>query len=168
MRGVRVLGYISSEDFAKELLILVEGKFPTKSASDLISIPFDFCVSVPSLNELIRHVFPEISYKYKDHRWLSERAILAPENENVNKINENILKKVPGNSITYKSVDAEMDKEQSVFYQTEVLNSLNPPLMSPHILNQKVGSSIMLLRNLDNKNYAMGHDLCKQAFCSPT
>ncbi|GBO09072.1 hypothetical protein AVEN_62584-1 [Araneus ventricosus] len=159
MRGVRVLGYISSEDFAKELLSLGERKFPTKSASDLISVPFYFCVSVPSLNELIRHVFPDISNKYKNHPWLSERAILAPEKENVNKINESIFKKLPGNSVTYKFVDAEMDKEQAVFYQTEFLNSLNPPLMPPHILNQKVGSSIMLLRNLDNKTYAMGQDL---------
>ncbi|GBL71822.1 hypothetical protein AVEN_75956-1, partial [Araneus ventricosus] len=71
---------------------------------------------------------------------------------------------VPGNSITYKSVDAEMDKEQAVYFPTEFLNSWNPPLVPPHILNLKVGSSIMLLRNLDNPNYAMGQDLCQQAF----
>ncbi|GBM47194.1 hypothetical protein AVEN_271257-1 [Araneus ventricosus] len=116
MRRVRVLGDISSENFEKELLSLGEGKFPPKFASDLISISFDFCVSVPSLNELIRHVFPDISNKYKDCHWLCERVILAPGNENVNKINENIPKKLPGNSITYKSVDAEMDKEQAVYY----------------------------------------------------
>ncbi|GBO34909.1 hypothetical protein AVEN_11323-1 [Araneus ventricosus] len=55
-----ILGDISSENFAKQLLRLSEGKLPTKDASDLFSISFDFCVSVPSLKDLIRHVIPDI------------------------------------------------------------------------------------------------------------
>ncbi|GBM79771.1 hypothetical protein AVEN_229698-1 [Araneus ventricosus] len=157
---VSVLGDIPSENFTKQLLSLGDGKFPTKSASDLISIPSDFCVSVPSLKELMRHVFLDISNKYKDHHFLCERAILAPKNENVAKINEIILKKLPGNSITYKSVDDLMNKEQVVYYPTELLNSLNPPRISPHMLNLKVGSSIMLLRNLDPPKLCNGTKLC--------
>ncbi|GBN80406.1 hypothetical protein AVEN_171953-1 [Araneus ventricosus] len=67
---VRVLGDIPSENFAKQLLSLGDGIFPTQSASDLISISSDFCVSVSSSKELMQHVFPDISNKYKDHHWL--------------------------------------------------------------------------------------------------
>ncbi|GBN54375.1 hypothetical protein AVEN_77025-1 [Araneus ventricosus] len=46
---VHVLGDIPSEIFAKQLLSLRDGKFPTESVPDLTSILSDFCVSVPSL-----------------------------------------------------------------------------------------------------------------------
>ncbi|GBN02860.1 hypothetical protein AVEN_52540-1 [Araneus ventricosus] len=42
-----------------------------------------------------------------------------------------------------------MDKEQAVYYPRLFLNPLNPPGMPPHMLNLKLGSSTMLLRNLD-------------------
>ncbi|GBM24984.1 hypothetical protein AVEN_262133-1 [Araneus ventricosus] len=102
---VRVLGDIPFENFAKQLLLLGDGKFPTESASDLISIPSHFYVSVPSLKELMRYVFQDSSNKYKYYHWLCERAIVTPKNEKVNKINDIILKKLPENSITCKSVD---------------------------------------------------------------
>ncbi|GBM18603.1 hypothetical protein AVEN_110275-1 [Araneus ventricosus] len=101
------------ENFSKQLLSLGDAKFPTESASDLDSIPSDFCVSVPSLKELMRDVFSDISNKYKDHHWLRERGSLDPKNENVNKTNEIILKKLPGNSVTYKFVDSVMYKLQA-------------------------------------------------------
>ncbi|GBM04361.1 hypothetical protein AVEN_155190-1 [Araneus ventricosus] len=143
-----------------EIASLSDGKFPTKSASDLISIPSEFCVPVPYLQELIRHVFPDISNKYKDPHWLCERAVLAPKNENVNKINNVFLKKLPGNTSTYKSVNAVMDKEQAAYYPAECLNFLNPPGMPPHMLNLKVGSSNMLLRNLDSPKFCNGTRDC--------
>ncbi|GBL69566.1 hypothetical protein AVEN_32797-1 [Araneus ventricosus] len=159
---VQVLGDISSENFAKNTLILGEGKLPTKLASDLFSIPSDFCVSVPSFKDLIRHV----SNKYKDHHWVCELAILAPKNENINKIIESLLKKLSGNFITYKFPDAVMDKVQAVYYLTEFLNSLNPFGMPPHMLNQKVGFSIMLLRNLDPSKLCKRTGLCASKLMS--
>ncbi|GBM88012.1 hypothetical protein AVEN_185944-1 [Araneus ventricosus] len=147
---VLVLGDIPFENFAQQLLGRSDGKFPTESSLDLNSIPsVFFCVLVPSL-KLMRHVFLDISNKYKEHHWLCERPILAPKNENVNKINEIILKKLPGNSITYKSVDSVMDKEQAVYYPTEFFDSLNPPGMPPHMLN--------LNDTWIHPNYAMGQD----------
>ncbi|GBL83854.1 hypothetical protein AVEN_274366-1 [Araneus ventricosus] len=53
-----------------------------------------------------------------------------------------------------------MNKEQVVYYPTELLNSLNPPRISPYMLNLKVGSSIMLLRNLDPPKLCNGTKLC--------
>ncbi|GBM49326.1 hypothetical protein AVEN_199036-1 [Araneus ventricosus] len=50
-----------------------------------------------------------------------------------------------------------MDKGQAVYYPTEFLN---PPGMPPHMLNLKVGSSIMLLRNLDPPKLCNGTRFC--------
>ncbi|GBM12891.1 hypothetical protein AVEN_114970-1 [Araneus ventricosus] len=54
-----------------------------------------------------------------------------------------------------------MDKEQTVYFPAEFLNSLNPPEMPPHMLNLKVGSPLMLLRNLDLPKLCNGTRPCK-------
>lgn len=94
-------------------------------------------------------VFPNIAQNYMNHDWLRERAILAPKNIDVNGINFNILRKLPGAVVTYKSVDSAMNQDDAVNYPIEFLNSLEPPGMPPHCLDLKVGSSIILLRNLN-------------------
>ena len=49
------------------------------SISRRIQLPADFCNLVTSKNELIEKVFPNILKNYKNNKWLSERAILAPQ-----------------------------------------------------------------------------------------
>lgn len=73
----------------------------------------------------------------------------APKNDDVNKLNEEIQSKLPGEIINYKSIDTVMDKEQSVNYLVEFLNSMEPPGITPHILLLKIGSPLMLIRNLN-------------------
>ncbi|XP_050340212.1 uncharacterized protein LOC126766482, partial [Bactrocera neohumeralis] len=72
-----------------------------------------------------------------------------PKNVNVNEFNFHIQEKLPDNSETYKSIDTAMNDEDAVNYPVEFLNSLEPTGMPPHNLNLKVGSSIILLRNLN-------------------
>jgi len=74
---------------------------------------------------------------------------LAPKNNDVNKINNQIQLKLPGKVVKYKSIDTIIDEEQAVNYPIEFLNSLEPSGMPPHILTLKVGSPLMLIRNLD-------------------
>ena len=59
------------------------------------------------------------------------------------------MKKIPGDSITYMSIDSVVETEQAVHYPTEFLNSLNPPGLPSHRLELKENCPIMLLRNLD-------------------
>ena len=80
---------------------------------------------------------------------MSERAILAPKNVQVNAINYLIQEKLPGAVISYKSIDSALNEDDAVNYPVEFLNSLEPPGIPPHFLNLKVGSSIILLRNLN-------------------
>ena len=64
------------------------------SISGRIQPPADLCNLVTSKNELIEKVFPNILKNYKNNKWLSERAILAPKNIDVHEINNIVLTKI--------------------------------------------------------------------------
>jgi hypothetical protein len=49
----------------------------------------------------------------------------------------------------YKSIDTVCDVTEAVNYPTEFLNLLDLPSMPPHNLQLKVGSPVILLRNLN-------------------
>ncbi|KFM66376.1 hypothetical protein X975_04421, partial [Stegodyphus mimosarum] len=61
-----------------------------------------------------------------------------------------------GVNVSYKSVDMVADIDQAVQYPTEFLKSLEPPGMPLHSLVPKVGSLIMLIRNLDEPRLCNG------------
>ncbi|GBN35336.1 hypothetical protein AVEN_228209-1 [Araneus ventricosus] len=82
---------------------------------------------------------------------LSEKAILCPMNEDSLKINEQALKKLPGQNKMYFSADSIIceDQEEQNNFPLDFINTLTPSRMPPHKLNLKVGAVIMLLRNLN-------------------
>ena len=51
------------------------------------SLPFNFCSILPSAEQLIQNVFPQIATNNEDNERLCERAILAEENNDGNAIN---------------------------------------------------------------------------------
>ena len=109
----------------------------------------NFCQFAESTNELISKVFPDINHQFKNHQWLSERAILAAKNIDVNEINFNIQNQISGEPTTCKSMDSVLNQDEVVNYPTEFLNSLDLPGMPPHVLTLKVGVPIILLRNIN-------------------
>ncbi|XP_067633737.1 ATP-dependent DNA helicase PIF1-like [Eurosta solidaginis] len=139
----------SADRFSKQLLDIGNGKVRVDNTNGLITLPNNFCTILQSTEELIESVFPNIVQNYRNHNWLRERAILAPKNLHVNAINYQIQEKLPGAVTSHKDVDSAMNADDAVNYPIEFLNSLEPPGMPPHYLNLKVGSSIILLRNLN-------------------
>lgn len=119
-----------------------------------------------NIQAVVDKVFPSLTTSYKNPDWLRERAILAPKNDDVNKLNEQIQLKLPGKLIKYKSIDTVMAEEQAVNYPTEFLNSLEPPGMPPHVLTLKVGSPVILIRNLNAPKLCNGTRLTIKN-CSP-
>ncbi|KHJ93596.1 hypothetical protein OESDEN_06491 [Oesophagostomum dentatum] len=85
---------------------------------------------------------------------LSDRAILAPRNLEVDHINQQALDKLPGAIYVYRSIDevAEDEHEDEDLYPSEFLNSLSPAGLPLHCLKLKEGAVVLLLRNLDVKN----------------
>lgn len=137
----------SAAAFSKQLLDIGEGKIPIDDTG-LITLQNNFCTLLQSKEELIESVFPNIVQHYQRNDYLSERAILAPKNVHVNEINFAIQEKLPGEATTYTSIDSVLNQDEVVNYPTEFLNSLDPPGLPPHRLVLKVGSPIILLRNL--------------------
>ena len=77
-----------------------------------------------------------------------ERAILTPLNVKVDEINFGIQTTSQATGRTVFSIDKCMNKDEATSYPVEFLNTLNPNGIPAHRLEFKVGSPIMLLRNL--------------------
>jgi hypothetical protein len=146
--------------FAEQLLLIGENKLPNDLETGLIDIPDKFCLVVKSVEELITLAFPEIEKKYLDHGWLSERAILCPRNSEVNKVNMQVQSLISGNTVTYYSVDKMLEEEKALEYPVEFLNSLELSGLPSHELILKIGTPIMLLRNLDPPTLCNGTRVC--------
>nr|XP_036227428.1 uncharacterized protein LOC118682545 [Bactrocera oleae] len=85
----------------------------------------------------------------QNYAWLSQRAILAAKNNDVQALSFTIQSKIAGDLVTYNSVDSITNPDDVVNYPTEFLNSLELPGFPPHNLQLKVGTVIMILRNLN-------------------
>ncbi|CAB3233375.1 unnamed protein product [Arctia plantaginis] len=96
---VALLNDTSAEDFSEQLLTIGNGQVPVDESSGLISFPNNFCNFVSSKDELINNVFPDIISNYKNKEWLSEQAILAAKNKDVDDLNYIIQNKIIGQCI---------------------------------------------------------------------
>lgn len=139
----------TAQQFSQQLLNIGDGKHPIDAVTKEISFPPNFCKLTSSLSHLITSVYPDIVNNYKNHDWLFERAILAPNNEDVNHLNHQILLSIPGEITKYKSIDTVMEENQAVNFPIEFLNSLEPSGMPPHILKIKIGTPLIIIRNLN-------------------
>ena len=112
------------------------------------------------MEELKISAFSNIRHHFNDHKWLCERAILAPKNDSVTTINLQIQQQLLEEAISYKLIDTVVDVDKVVHYLTELLNSLELLGMLPHNSVLKIGSPIMLPGNLDASRLSNGTRLC--------
>lgn len=132
-----------AERFAQKLLQIGEGTYPIDNETGKIVLSDELCNIVNSADELIEKIYPNITQNYKNADWLFERAILAVRNDVVDKVNDKIQSKIPGEERVYKSIHTMVDTNESVNFPTEFLNSLQVPGMPLHCLKLKVNSPIM-------------------------
>ena len=85
---------------------------------------------------------------------ITNKAILAPTNEDCLMINNEIIDKLPGNSKIYNSIDSIATDDHHVQnqYPTEFLNSLTVSGLPPHKLILKENAVVILIRNLSTKD----------------
>ena len=143
-------------DFGNWILRIGNGEFENVDGESWIEIPEDLLIKPTRdpIADIINVTYPDMHDKMKDSQYLQERAILAPTNEIVNKINDQILSLVDEEERVYLSSDAVCKSSNSItdldmLYPVEFLNSLEFPGIPKHELKLKVGIPIMLLRNLN-------------------
>jgi hypothetical protein len=142
--------------FSKQLLDIGDGKVTTKETG-CIQLPTDFCTIIDSQDALIDQIFPNVHRQYINREWLAERAILAAKNVDVNELNLKIQNVLPGDLVSYKSIDIVCNATEAVNYLTDFLNILDLPGMPLHNIQLKVGSSVIFLRNLNPLRHAISH-----------
>ncbi|XP_018788418.1 PREDICTED: uncharacterized protein LOC108968698, partial [Bactrocera latifrons] len=146
----------TAAEFSEHLLQIGNGRKPIDKNTGMITLPTNFCTVTESRVQLVQNVFPNIAQNYRNQDWLSERAILAAKNVDVNEINASILTQIPGEVVTYKSIDSITNPDDVVNYPIEFLNSLNLPGLPPHRLQLKVGAVIIMLRNINQPKLCNG------------
>ncbi|KAF1877518.1 hypothetical protein Lal_00040234 [Lupinus albus] len=131
-----------------------------------LSEPNDGCVEVDIPDELlildfdnpidaiVCSTYPNLQQHYKDEEYLQSKAILASTIEIVDQINNYILSIIPSEENYYlSSHEVDMsdvnDIETISILTLEFLNTLSTYGIPNHKIKLKVGTPIMLLRNLD-------------------
>jgi hypothetical protein len=81
----------------------------------------------------------------------AHRVVLCPTNDECFALNTQILQKLKGESICYRSIDSVAcdDPTEADNYPVEFLHGLTPSGMPVHHLELKIGTIIVLLRNLN-------------------
>ena len=112
-----------------------------------------------NLNTLINKIYLEIdNLRAQDNQYFLDCIILCPRNDEVYDINKVILQQFNPNTEVHmlRSVDSVSEEDgMHHAYPAEFLQQLNAGGLSPALLCLKVGSPVILLRNLDS-----GERLC--------
>ncbi|XP_074377294.1 uncharacterized protein LOC141718812 [Apium graveolens] len=127
-----------------------------KYSEDDIVIPSQLCdTSIENtVDNMMNSTYPKFQHICQDPKYLSERAILQPTNQKVAHLNSLIFEKLPGESVSYFSVDSAEDfggteADLNSAFPIKYLNSINIPGIPTHELSLKVGAVVMLIRNLN-------------------
>ncbi|CAK1578561.1 unnamed protein product [Parnassius mnemosyne] len=126
----------------------------------MITIPDNLCTVVFTLQELISKIYPDIAHIHdKPMEWLCERAILTPKNDQAAAINDILLPSLEGEEMVYTSIDFVVNTDDAINHPVEFLNSLKPSGLPHYNLIPRVGTSVMLLRNLKPPQLCNGTSL---------
>jgi hypothetical protein len=142
------------QQFAEYLLQVGQGTVPTlrlpgNRSTNLIPIPQNMLLPGDNLLNLIRSIYFDIANSALDPEYFVERAILTAKNKDVKVINNLLLNCLPGHTVSYVSHDRTLDEEHQMEMPVEILNTLENGSLPPHQLNLKIGSPIMVIRNID-------------------
>ncbi|KAK1352061.1 ATP-dependent DNA helicase [Heracleum sosnowskyi] len=149
--------------FKDWVLSLGDGLAPTYALDEdiepsWVEIPKEIRVdySGDPVKAIVDEIYPDLQQNHGDAEYLRGRAILTPLNEYVEKINREVLNRLPGSTKIYKSCDSickgsATSAADDTLYPPEYLNTLKFSGMPNHEIELKEGVPIMLLRNLNPK-----------------
>ncbi|XP_076060340.1 ATP-dependent DNA helicase Pif1-like [Oratosquilla oratoria] len=126
--------------FAKNLLALGRGE------SGPVKLPEKFGIVVETRKELVDKVYDNLEENHLNTSYFEKRAIISPTNDDVDRINLMVYDKSEEPEKVYMSVDTAMEEVTDI--QTSVFNAITSPSLPLHMLRLKVGSVIMVMRNI--------------------
>lgn len=155
----------SMNTFAEWILNIGDGKIAARKFEEeedeatWIKIPEDLLIKSTDdpIHDIASVIYSGIEEKYYDIMYLTERAVVTPTNETIDKVNAYVLSLIPNEEKIYYSSDSickasVCEEDQDILYPIEFLNSLNFNGLPKHELQLKVGAPIMLLRNINQNS----------------
>lgn len=115
-----------------------------------IHTQFDGAMNL-NARRIVGSLYADIEQMHTYPDFFADRAVLTPLNRDVEIINKLVLTKLPGEFHIYTSID-EVDCEdeyQREIYPVEFLNSIALSGIPPHCLKLKIGTPVLLMRNID-------------------
>uniref|UniRef100_A0A6N2MJU9 ATP-dependent DNA helicase n=1 Tax=Salix viminalis TaxID=40686 RepID=A0A6N2MJU9_SALVM len=147
-------------DFSKWILSVGNGQISDLTSlgeadESFVTIPFHLLLqaSCDPIPTIVSAIYPNICNVQIDPGYYKERAIVTTKNTTVAEINDFVLRITPGTKRVYLSVDSvstsstETDDASSL-YPIEYINQLEFNGVPSHELALKVGTPVMLLRNI--------------------
>ncbi|XP_026412240.1 uncharacterized protein LOC113307967 [Papaver somniferum] len=144
--------------FSEFLLRIGDGTEPYV-VDGMVKLPDDIVMNwegEQSVEKLIDEVFPELGKNASDKSYMSQRALITPKNDFVEKLNQKVINIFPGDEVVYHSFDMAKDDSNNLWAK-DFLNTIAPGGLLPHRLILKIGAPIILLRNLD-PSYGLCND----------
>ncbi|GJW33570.1 DNA helicase [Tanacetum coccineum] len=146
--------------FASWLLDIGNGHVGTPDENDpentsWVDIPDSYRIPDDSngMMNLIKFIYDDQTLQNPTPQALQEKVIVCPKNEVVDIINSKVMSMLPGRTQVYISYDEALPHshdggEVELLYPKEYLNTLSFAGLPPHRLELKVGTPIILLRNI--------------------
>ncbi|KAH1254932.1 ATP-dependent DNA helicase PIF1 [Glycine max] len=145
------------KQFSEWLLDIGDGKLaePNDGYGE-ITIPDEFLIKdfQDPIQAIVEATYPNLLHNSSNGDFLQKRVVFASTKDVVDKINDYVLSLIPGEEKEYCSADS-VDKSDELLspafgvLTAEFLNSLKTSGIPNHKLRIKVGTPIILLRNLD-------------------
>ena len=146
--------------FAEWILLIGDGQICDLAVSDdhdaaFIKIPCELQVEVidSPIAAIVSAIYPDIERAHLDPFYFKDRAIVTPKNLTVYEINNFILDIIPGHKYNFLSCDSIQTTSGDIdnidlLYPIEFINQLDFNGVPQHNISLKIGTPIMLLRNL--------------------
>nr|XP_034897676.1 ATP-dependent DNA helicase pif1-like [Populus alba] len=146
--------------FAEWILLIGDGQICDLAVSDdhdaaFIKIPCELQVEVidSPIAAIVSTIYPDIERAHLDPFYFKDRAIVTPKNLTVSEINNFILDIIPGHKYNFLSCDSIQTTSGDIdnidlLYPIEFINQLDFNGVPQHSISLKIGTPIMLLRNL--------------------
>jgi hypothetical protein len=133
---------------------------------NMVEIP-SMVQAVDNIDGAIDFCFPNIGTHLLDRKLgvnnamaiaesMASSAIISSTNNRVDEINKRCLEKVPGKIMQLSSSNGLGPDQKGIYlYDEFYLQSLTPRQVPPHILQLKLGSLVIVLRNMSNEEQCM-------------